>query len=98
MTDAQADDALRWKVYGERTVYDNPWVRLNLVDVQPPGDGPRFEHHVVRLQRVAIYRLANLGALRIRGARRPHHGNGRPVRCQREHPGLGRRMPRPHGS
>ena len=34
-------------------MYDNPWVRLTLVDIEPP-DGNRFEHHVVRLQRVAI--------------------------------------------
>ena len=38
---------MRWKVHGERTVYDSEWVRLALVDVEPPG-GPRFEHHVVR--------------------------------------------------
>ena len=44
---------LRWLVHGERTVYDNPWVRLTLADVEPP-DGQRFEHHVVRLHRVAI--------------------------------------------
>lgn len=30
-----------------------PWVQLALVDVEPPGV-PRFEHHVVRLKRVAI--------------------------------------------
>ena len=46
-------DELRTKVFGERVVYDNPWVRLTLVDIEPP-DGRRFEHHVVRLQRVAI--------------------------------------------
>jgi 8-oxo-dGTP pyrophosphatase MutT (NUDIX family) len=28
-------------------VYDSPWVRLSLVDVEPPG-GARYEHHVVR--------------------------------------------------
>ena len=44
---------MAWKVYGERTLYDNPWVRLVKVDVEPPG-GHRFEHHVVRLQRVAV--------------------------------------------
>lgn len=43
----------RWHVYGERTVYDSPWVRLVRVDVEPP-DGNRFEHHVVRLQRVVM--------------------------------------------
>lgn len=46
-------DALRTKVFGERTVYDNPWVRLALVDIEPP-DGHRFEHHVVRLQTVVL--------------------------------------------
>jgi 8-oxo-dGTP pyrophosphatase MutT (NUDIX family) len=39
-------------VFGERTLYDNPWVRLVQVDVEPP-DGHRFWHHVVRLQTVA---------------------------------------------
>jgi 8-oxo-dGTP pyrophosphatase MutT (NUDIX family) len=46
-------EELRWTVHGERTLYDNPWVRLVLVDIEPPG-GRRFEHHVVRLQRVAV--------------------------------------------
>jgi 8-oxo-dGTP pyrophosphatase MutT (NUDIX family) len=44
---------LRWSVYGERSLYDSPWVQLVLVDVEPP-DGQRFEHHVVRLGRIAI--------------------------------------------
>jgi len=49
------DDAAQWKwtVHGRRTVYDSPWVRLELADVEPP-DGSRFEHHVVHLSRVAI--------------------------------------------
>lgn len=42
-----------WRVHGERTIYDNRWVRLDLVDVEPPGVN-RFEHHVVRLQHVSI--------------------------------------------
>ncbi|WP_449475647.1 NUDIX domain-containing protein [Streptomyces abikoensis] len=42
-----------WRIHGERTVYDNRWVQLALVDVEPPGV-ERFEHHVVRLQHVAI--------------------------------------------
>lgn len=46
-------DELRTKIHGERTVYDNEWVRLTLVDIEPP-DGRRFEHHVVRLQTVAF--------------------------------------------
>ncbi|MBB4924767.1 GntR family transcriptional regulator [Kitasatospora kifunensis] len=42
-----------WRIHGKRTVYDNPWIKLDLVDVEPPGV-ERFEHHVVRLQHVAI--------------------------------------------
>ena len=42
-----------WRQHGERTLFDSPWVRVTKVDVTPP-DGNRFEHHVVRLQRVAV--------------------------------------------
>ncbi|MCP2262242.1 ADP-ribose pyrophosphatase YjhB, NUDIX family [Streptoalloteichus tenebrarius] len=49
----ESAEGLEWTVRGERTVYDNQWVRLALVDVEPP-DGRRFEHHVVNLHRVAI--------------------------------------------
>jgi 8-oxo-dGTP pyrophosphatase MutT (NUDIX family) len=51
--DEQAAESMRWRVYGERTLYDNRWVKLVKVDLEPPN-GHRFEHHVVRLQRVAI--------------------------------------------
>ncbi|GAA0332981.1 NUDIX hydrolase [Actinoallomurus spadix] len=51
-------EELRTKVFGERTIYDNPWVRLTLVDIEPP-DGRRFEYHVVRLQRVAVALVLN---------------------------------------
>jgi 8-oxo-dGDP phosphatase len=48
------DSTLRpWRIHGERVIYDNPWVQLALVDVEPPGV-KRFEHHVVRLSRVAV--------------------------------------------
>jgi 8-oxo-dGTP pyrophosphatase MutT (NUDIX family) len=56
-TDERPDE-LRTKVYGERTIYDNPWVKLTLVDIEPP-DGHRFEHHVIRLHRVAIAVVLN---------------------------------------
>ena len=46
-------DVEPWKIHGERTLYDNRWVKLALVDVEPPGV-KRFEHHVVHLHRVAI--------------------------------------------
>ena len=38
---------MRWTVHGERLIYDSPWVRLALTDIEIP-DGPRFEHHVIR--------------------------------------------------
>ncbi|GAB3428411.1 NUDIX hydrolase [Flindersiella endophytica] len=44
---------MRWKVYAERTLYEHRWVRLVLVDIEPPS-GERWWHHVVRLNRVAI--------------------------------------------
>lgn len=47
------DDRTRWKVHGERSLYDNEWIRLVLVDVELP-DGQRFEHHVVRLRSAAM--------------------------------------------
>ncbi len=50
---ASVAEPSRWRIHGERLVYDNRWVQLVLVDVQPPGV-ERFEHHVVRLHRVAI--------------------------------------------
>lgn len=42
-----------WRIHGERSVYDNRWVKLELWDVEPPGV-KRFEHHVVKLHHVAI--------------------------------------------
>lgn len=39
---------MRWQTFGERTVYDSPWVRVALVDVDVPGVG-RLDHHVVRM-------------------------------------------------
>ncbi len=44
---------MRWNVHGERPVYESPWVRVGLVDVEVPGGG-RFEHHVVRVPRPAV--------------------------------------------
>lgn len=58
MTAADRPEDLRTKVYGERAVYENPWVRLTLVEIEPP-DGHRFEHHVVRLRRVAVAAVLN---------------------------------------
>src|SRR5437868_1572398 len=39
---------MRWRVHGERSLYESPWVNLRLVDVEIP-DHERFEHHVIRV-------------------------------------------------
>jgi 8-oxo-dGTP pyrophosphatase MutT (NUDIX family) len=38
---------VKWTVHGERAIYESPWVRLALVDVELPS-GHRIDHHVVR--------------------------------------------------
>ena len=43
---------MQWTVFGERPIYESPFVRLVLVDVQQP-DGRRWEYHVVRLRSLA---------------------------------------------
>jgi 8-oxo-dGDP phosphatase len=43
---------VRWTVHGERSLYESPWVNLHLVDVEVP-QGPRFDHHVVRMPQTA---------------------------------------------
>jgi ADP-ribose pyrophosphatase len=47
-----------WRTFGERTIYDNRWVRLGLVDVQAPN-GERWDYHVVHLGRIAIALMVN---------------------------------------
>jgi 8-oxo-dGTP pyrophosphatase MutT (NUDIX family) len=56
----EEDAQLRWAVHGSRTVYDSPWVRVELADVEPP-DGSRFEHHVLYLPGVAIALIVDQG-------------------------------------
>ncbi len=40
---------MKWRTFGETTLYDNPWIKLTQVDVEVPGVG-RIDHHVVRAQ------------------------------------------------
>ena len=47
-----------WLVHGERSIYNSPWVDVRLVDVEAP-DGHRFDHHVLRMQRVAVAVVLN---------------------------------------
>ena len=58
MSDTTGGEASRWKTFGERVIYDNPWVWLGQVDVELP-DGERFWHHVVRLHRAAMMVLVD---------------------------------------
>ncbi|TDC73902.1 NUDIX hydrolase [Actinomadura sp. 7K507] len=51
MTDDE--EKTRWITHGGRTVYDNRWIKLSLVDVELP-DGHRFEHHVASLKAAAV--------------------------------------------
>jgi 8-oxo-dGTP pyrophosphatase MutT (NUDIX family) len=60
VTDASSDGLGHWRTFGERTVYDNPWVWLGQVDVELPG-GERYWHHVIRLHRAALVVLMDDG-------------------------------------
>jgi 8-oxo-dGTP pyrophosphatase MutT (NUDIX family) len=44
---------MRWRVHGERSLYESDWMSLRLVDVEIPG-AARFEHHVVRFPLPAV--------------------------------------------
>jgi len=56
--------AVRWTVHGERCLYESPWVRLCLADVEVPGSA-RFEHHVVRVPNEAAGTVVRDGADRV---------------------------------
>jgi 8-oxo-dGDP phosphatase len=53
VTDAKRNEPGRWRTFGERTVYNDPWVWLGQVDVEVPG-GERHWRPVIRLHRVAL--------------------------------------------
>jgi 8-oxo-dGTP pyrophosphatase MutT (NUDIX family) len=52
------DQPGRWRTFGERPIYDSPWVWLGQVDVEPP-EGERYPHHVVRLRPAAMLALVD---------------------------------------
>ena len=51
--DTPDDRQGRWAVHAERTLYDDPWVRLGKADITTPS-GDRFEHHTVTLPSAAV--------------------------------------------
>lgn len=60
VTEATSGETSRWRTFGDRVIYDSPWVRLGQVDVEQPG-GERYWHHVVRLRRAAMMVLLDDG-------------------------------------
>ena len=48
----------RWRTFGERAVYESPYVWLGQVDVELPS-GERFWHDVIRLHRAAVMVLVD---------------------------------------
>ncbi len=49
---------MQWKNLGEHTVYENPWLRINLADVELP-DGRHLEHFLMRQRPVALTVVLN---------------------------------------
>ncbi|MFE2042376.1 NUDIX domain-containing protein [Streptomyces sp. NPDC059477] len=47
-----------WRNLGERTVYENRWVTVNMADVELP-DGRHLDHTVIRLRPVAVATVVN---------------------------------------
>ncbi len=58
VTSATGGEPGRWRTFGERAIYESPWVWLGQVDVELPG-GERFWHHIVRLHRAAMMVLVD---------------------------------------
>ena len=53
-----------WTIFGERSAYESPWVRVRLVDVEAP-EGKRFDYHVVELSRIAVAMVLDDDADRV---------------------------------
>jgi 8-oxo-dGDP phosphatase len=58
VTDTTGREPGQWRTFGERAIYESPWVWLGQVDVELPG-GERFWHHIVRLHRTAMMVLVD---------------------------------------
>lgn len=52
------DEHGAWRTFGERTIYDNKWIRLGLVDVEAPN-GERWDYHIAHFGRIAIAMIVN---------------------------------------
>ncbi|MFI9275154.1 NUDIX hydrolase [Kitasatospora sp. NPDC052896] len=47
-----------WRNLGEHTVYENPWLKVNLADVELP-DGRHLDHYLLRQRPVALATAVN---------------------------------------
>lgn len=47
-----------WTNHGEHTVYSNPWLKVNLADVELP-DGRHLDHYLIRQRAVALATAVN---------------------------------------
>ena len=59
-----ADDGSQWVVHGRRRLYDSPWIRLEMTDVELP-DGQRYEHHTVWMPAAAMAAVLDDAAERV---------------------------------
>ena len=57
---------MEWTRHAERVIYDSPWVRLSVADVELPS-GRRLDHHVVRVRPAAgtVVHDPNAGVLML---------------------------------
>ena len=49
---SEGRESAQWKIYGERLVDENPFIRLSIASVGLP-DGTEFEQYVMRMRRTA---------------------------------------------
>jgi 8-oxo-dGTP pyrophosphatase MutT (NUDIX family) len=52
VTSHEQHEGTQWKIYGERLVDENPFIRLSVASVELP-DGTEFEQYVMRMRRTA---------------------------------------------
>ncbi len=57
MSDSELEPT-QWKIFGERLVDENPFIRLSIASVGLP-DGTEFEQYVMRMRRTATTTVVN---------------------------------------
>jgi hypothetical protein len=57
MSDSELEPT-QWKIFGERLVDENPFIRLSIASVGLP-DGTKFEQYAMRMRRTATTAVVN---------------------------------------